>query len=122
MKRIFFYIYFNFHFIQTIQQQQQTIAPTKNLHVSTTTAATTMPNVIQPQQRSGTSAHVRLNHFFRIPITFTFQITITAAQLQQILNASQKTTSPATKVVQQIDNDNQSSDETTAVDIKQQPV
>jgi nuclear transcription factor Y gamma len=85
-------------------QQQQSAASTKNLHVSTTT-----PNVIQPQQRSATSAH----------------ITITAAQLQQILNASQKTnnsTSPATKGVQQIDNNNQSSDETTMVDIKQQPV
>ncbi len=33
-------------------QQQQTGGSTKNIHVSTT------PNVIQPQQRSATSAHV----------------------------------------------------------------
>jgi len=85
---------------ETIQQQQQQTGSTKNIHVSTT------PNVIQPQQRSATSAH----------------ITITAAQLQQILNASQKNNSTTTKGAQQIDNNNQSSDETTTVDIKQQPV
>jgi hypothetical protein len=39
------------YFIQTIQQQQ-TGGSTKNIHVSTT------PNVMQPQQRSATSAHV----------------------------------------------------------------
>jgi hypothetical protein len=83
-------------------QQQQTSASTKNIHVSTT------PNVMQTQQRPATSAH----------------ITITAAQLQQILNASQKTTNNTTapKAVQQSDNNNQSSDETTIVAIKQQPV
>ncbi|CAF1131399.1 unnamed protein product [Rotaria sordida] len=88
-------------------QQQQTTAPAKNIHVSTS------PNVIQPQQRPATSAH----------------ITITAAQLQQILNASHKTTNnnaitttTTTKPIQQIDNNNQSSDQTTTVDIKQQPV
>ncbi|CAF0951916.1 unnamed protein product [Adineta steineri] len=90
-------------------QQQQTTAPTKNVHVSTNS------NMIQPQQRSANSTH----------------ITITAAQLQQILNASQKTNNNTTtnnnnsttpKTVQQIDNTNQSSDETNTVDIKQQPV
>ncbi|CAF1221980.1 unnamed protein product [Rotaria sordida] len=88
-------------------QQQQTTASAKNIHVSTT------PNVIQPQQRPATSAH----------------ITITAAQLQQILNASHKTTNnnaitttTTAKPIQQIDNNNQSSDQTTTVDIKQQPV
>jgi nuclear transcription factor Y gamma len=88
---------------ETLQQQQQQIASTKNVHVSTT------PNVIQPQQRPATSAH----------------ITITAAQLQQILNASQKnnaTTITTTKTGQQIDNNNQSSDEAATYDIKQQPV
>ncbi|CAF4061347.1 unnamed protein product [Rotaria sp. Silwood2] len=88
------------------QQQQPTTAPAKNVHVSTT------PNAMQPQQRSTTSAH----------------ITITAAQLQQILNASHKTnnnnaiTTTTTRPIQQIDNNNQSSDQTTTVDIKQQPV
>jgi len=81
-------------------QQQQTTAPTKNVHVSTT----------QQQQRPATSAH----------------ITITAAQLQQILNASQKNNPPTTttKAGQQINNNpnNQSSDGTSTVDIKQQPV
>ncbi|CAF1056223.1 unnamed protein product [Adineta steineri] len=90
-------------------QQQQTTAPTKNVHVSTN------PNMIQTQQRSANSTH----------------ITITAAQLQQILNASQKTNnntnnnnnnSTTPKTVQQIDTTNQSSDETNTVDIKQQPV
>jgi len=82
-------------------QQQQTTAPTKNVHVSTTQ---------QQQQRPATSAH----------------ITITAAQLQQILNASQKNNPPTTttKAGQQINNNpnNQSSDGTSTVDIKQQPV
>jgi nuclear transcription factor Y gamma len=83
-------------------QQQQTTASTKNIHMSNT------PNVIQPQQRSAASAH----------------ITITAAQLQQILNASQKTNNPmpTTKTVQQMDDNNQSSDDTNTVDIKHQPV
>jgi hypothetical protein len=85
----------------------------------------TTPNVMQPQQRPATSAHVtfhsnrKKNYFLRF-----FKITITAAQLQQILNASQKPNNNATvpKAVQQSDNNNQSSDETTTVEIKQQPV
>ena len=60
MKYVFvvfcFSSYFNFYlktkFFQSIQQQQTT-APTKNIHVSTT------PNLMQTQPRSGTSAHVR---------------------------------------------------------------
>ncbi|CAF1250274.1 unnamed protein product [Adineta ricciae] len=85
-------------------QQQQTITPAKNVHVSTT------PSIIQPQTRPATSAH----------------ITITAAQLQHILSASQKNNAnnsiTATKTVPQIDKSNQSTDETNNVDIKQQPV
>ncbi|CAF0942862.1 unnamed protein product [Adineta ricciae] len=85
-------------------QQQQTTTPAKNVHVST------IPNGIQSQARPATSAH----------------ITITAAQLQHILSASQKNnannSTTATKTVPQIDKSNQSSDETNNVDIKQQPV
>ena len=70
------------------------------------------------QQRAGTSAHVRrprrnLEHG---DWTASFQISITAAQLQQILNASQKNSS--TKPVEQGNTDN----EATSVDIKQQSV
>jgi len=78
---------------QQQQQQQQTNASTKNLQVSNTSS------VLQAQQRSATSAH----------------ITITAAQLQQILSASQKNTNtsatPSTKT--------ETSNESTTVDIKQ---
>lgn len=77
------------------QQQQQTNVPTKTLQISST------PSTVQTQQRSATSAH----------------ITITTAQLQQILNASQKNANPSA-TSPKIDTSNES----TTVDIKQQPV
>ncbi|UJR31440.1 hypothetical protein I4U23_018933 [Adineta vaga] len=86
-----------------VAEQQQTNASAKNIHVSGTS------NTIQSQPRPATSAH----------------ITITAAQLQQILSASQKnnsSNSTTTKTVSQIDSTNQLTDETNNVDIKQQPV
>lgn len=86
---------------ETLPQTSTTIAPTKNIHL--TSNATTTSNLTQTtQQRSGTSA----------------PITITAAQLQQILSASHKNNTPKTTM----DTSNSSNNEQTTLDIKQQPV
>lgn len=88
-------------------QLTETLPQTSTKSVHLTANAATTSNLIQTpqqqqQQRSGTSAH----------------ITITAAQLQQILNASHKNNTPKTTM----DTSTSSNNEQTTMDIKQQPV